>query len=177
MLYRLSALTSVLAALPVSTVLGGQIPVVNGVIGGVNSRPLSGNGTDQFGILPAATTPGKLRVTENSGVCETTEGVYQASGYGDLTSKESIYFWFFEARNNSDPAPLSVWLNGGVSAPNGMQTFLGCSLDHDTSQPGSSSMIGLFQVNGPCRIKNDSSGVTLNPNSWNEVSNMSVIIV
>jgi hypothetical protein len=32
-------------------------------------------------------------------------------------------------------------------------------------------MIGLFQENGPCRIKNDSSGVTLNPFSWNEVAN------
>lgn len=28
-------------------------------------------------------------------------------------------------------------------------------------------MIGLFQENGPCRIKNDSSGVDLNPYSWN----------
>lgn len=33
-------------------------------------------------------------------------------------------------------------------------------------------MLGLFQENGPCRITNDSTGVTLNPNSWNEVSNM-----
>ena len=33
-------------------------------------------------------------------------------------------------------------------------------------------MIGLFQENGPCRITNDSSGVTLNPAAWNEVSNM-----
>lgn len=35
-------------------------------------------------------------------------------------------------------------------------------------------MIGLFQENGPCRITNDSKSVTLNPNAWNQVANMSV---
>ena len=45
---------------------------------------------------------------------ETTPGVYQASGYGDLTSNESIWFWFFAARNNPDTAPLITWFNGGV---------------------------------------------------------------
>ena len=39
-----------------------------------------------------APTPGKLRgVVENSGVCETTPGVYQASGYGDITSDGSVW--------------------------------------------------------------------------------------
>ncbi|KAI0768574.1 alpha/beta-hydrolase [Trametes elegans] len=145
-------------ALPlVSEALAGQVPVYDGVVGGVpdqatraqlNSAVLAATTDDTAAVN---TTPGKLRVVENSGVCETTPGVYQASGYGDLTANQSLWFWFFEARNNSDEAPLTIWLNGG---------------------PGSSSMIGLFQENGPCRIKNDSSGVTLNPYSWNNVSNM-----
>jgi len=40
------------------------------------------------------------------------------------------------------------------------------------SQPGSSSMIGLFQEHGPCRITNDSSTVFLNPMSWNNEVNL-----
>ena len=65
---------------------------------------------------------------------ETTPGVYQASGYGDLATNKSIWFvhlgcfyvlffhqrctdrfWFFAARNNSETAPLITWFNGGVS--------------------------------------------------------------
>ena len=37
-------------------------------------------------------------------------------------------------------------------------------------------MIGLFQELGPCRIKNDSSGVHLNPTSWNDEANVYVYI-
>ncbi|KAI0637608.1 serine carboxypeptidase [Trametes polyzona] len=149
MLFGLSAAFAFLVALPAATVLGGQVPIVNGVLGGIETAPQV-----KAAIIDAQspkTTPGKLRVVENSGVCETTPGVNQASGYGDLASDKSIWFWFFEARKNADTAPLTIWLNGG---------------------PGSSSMIGLFQENGPCRITNDSKSVKLNPNSWNEVSNM-----
>ena len=40
----------------------------------------------------SAPTPGKLRgVVENSGVCETTSGVYQASGYGDIAPDGSLW--------------------------------------------------------------------------------------
>jgi carboxypeptidase C (cathepsin A) len=47
-------------------------------------------------------------------------------------------------------APLTVWINGG---------------------PGSSSMIGLFQENGPCGV--DINGnVYNNPYSWSNASNM-----
>lgn len=88
------ALLGLLLAVP--QVLAGQVPAHDGMIGTVpkastraTSKPsilaASGNGTT------IQTTPGKLRVTENSGVCETTPGVYQASGYGDLTANESLW--------------------------------------------------------------------------------------
>lgn len=143
----------------VSIALAGQFPEFDGVIGGVPTDPVTK--TTAFAAtkpqlkvtaaIPTTITPGKLRYVENSGICETTSGVYQASGYADLTSSQSIWFWFFAARNNPDTAPLSIWLNGG---------------------PGSSSMIGLFQEMGPCRINQDEATVSRNAYSWNEYSNM-----
>ncbi|KAJ7017684.1 serine carboxypeptidase [Mycena alexandri] len=127
----------------------GQVPIRNGVIGGVVTTKTPT--VEAETVQSFATKPGALRVVENSGVCETTPGVYQASGYGDLTSSKSIFFWYFAARNNPSTAPLSLWFNGG---------------------PGSSSMIGLLQELGPCRITNDSASVTLNSFSWNNNSNM-----
>ena len=63
-----------------------------------------------------------------------------------------MFFWFFEARHSPKHAPLAMWLNGG---------------------PGCSSMVGLFQENGPCTF-NKVSGSTpvLNPHSWNDHANM-----
>ncbi|TFK38948.1 serine carboxypeptidase [Crucibulum laeve] len=143
-----SSFYTLLAVLPFTGVFAGQIPVIDGVLGGVSS---SANLVRPQILKSAATTPGKLRVVENSGICETTPGVGQVSGYGDLTATESIWFWFFESRKNPATAPLALWFNGG---------------------PGSSSMIGLLQEHGPCRITNDSSSVTLNPFSWNNEANV-----
>jgi Serine carboxypeptidase len=117
------------------------------------------------------------------------KGVYQASGYGDLAPDKSVWsvsnsgvlsvfsffhlcsanrFWFFAARHDPDKAPLITWFNGGVS-----DTVRHLILHtHKLYQPGSSSMLGLFQENGPCRINNDSLGVHHNPMSWNEFANV-----
>ncbi|TCD63307.1 hypothetical protein EIP91_005688 [Steccherinum ochraceum] len=93
----------------------------------------------------------KLRFIKNSGVCETTPGVDQMSGYIDIGTNMSMWFWFFEARHNPESAPFTLWLNGG---------------------PGCSSMIGLFQEHGPCQVNPDGNTTVLNPFSWNNISNM-----
>ena len=86
-----------------------------------------------------------------NGICELNPHVKSFAGYSDIAKNQHLFWWFFEARR-VDPktAPLTVWINGG---------------------PGSSSMIGQFQENGPCFI-NSSYGVYNNPYSWSEVSNM-----
>ncbi|KIY63529.1 serine carboxypeptidase [Cylindrobasidium torrendii FP15055 ss-10] len=134
----------------VSAASQGQVPVVNGVYGGVTNSTTSPR-PSALAKVEAKAKAGSVRITENSGVCETTEGVYTASGYVDVADDKSIWFWYFAARNEPDTAPLALWFNGG---------------------PGSSSMIGLFQELGPCRIKNDSSDVELNPWSWNTNANL-----
>lgn len=49
-----------------------------------------------------------------NGICEHDPDVKSYAGYSHIAEDQSIFWWFFEARN-VDPAtaPLTVWLNGG----------------------------------------------------------------
>ncbi|KAF2149189.1 alpha/beta-hydrolase [Myriangium duriaei CBS 260.36] len=98
-----------------------------------------------------AETGARLEFITNSGICETTPGVNQYSGYLSMGNETNMWFWFFEARKHPDKAPLAMWFNGG---------------------PGSSSMVGLFQENDPCHFVNGSDSPSLNPYSFNEYANM-----
>ncbi|KAF2208241.1 hypothetical protein CERZMDRAFT_71048 [Cercospora zeae-maydis SCOH1-5] len=100
------------------------------------------------------TTPSNVTIRYKEpgkeGVCETTPGVNSYSGYVDIAPNVHVFFWFFESRRDPANDDFTLWLNGG---------------------PGSDSLIGLFEELGPCRITSNLTS-TLNPYSWNEVSNM-----
>ncbi|KAJ8462046.1 hypothetical protein ONZ45_g18075 [Pleurotus djamor] len=77
--------------------------------------------------------------------------VKQYSGYLDGSDSKHLFFWFFEARNSPETAPLILWLNGG---------------------PGCSSTTGLLFELGPCAIADNGQGTKFNPNSWNTNANI-----
>ncbi|EEA21196.1 hypothetical protein EYB25_008653 [Talaromyces marneffei] len=104
-----------------------------------------------YTVFEHAATGARMEFVKNSGICETTPGVNQYSGYLSVGTNMNMWFWFFEARNNPQQAPLAAWFNGG---------------------PGCSSMIGLFQENGPCHFVNGASTPSLNKYSWNNYANM-----
>ncbi|KAF2100301.1 alpha/beta-hydrolase [Rhizodiscina lignyota] len=107
--------------------------------------------------------PGITISYKEPGICETTPGVRSFAGYvhmpGSVLADTSIdanytlntFFWFFESRKDPQNAPLSIWMNGG---------------------PGSSSMLGALQENGPCKVRADSNSTVLNEWSFNNAVNM-----
>ncbi|KAH6969268.1 putative carboxypeptidase S1 [Fusarium avenaceum] len=104
-----------------------------------------------YNIYHHAATRSKLSFVTNSGICETTPGVNQYSGYLFVGEDANMFFWFFESRNNPKTAPLVSWFGGG---------------------PGSSSQFGMFTQHGPCEILENSTEPTLREHSLNSFANV-----
>lgn len=78
------AFASIFTSLHLTGVLGGQIPVMGGVIGGV---PSASTTRKEFIAFPPTisnvTIPGTLRVVENSGICgEYRQAIQLLMSYG-----------------------------------------------------------------------------------------------
>ncbi|XP_010491452.1 PREDICTED: serine carboxypeptidase-like 35 [Camelina sativa] len=77
------------------------------------------------------------------------------AGYVNLgpeQKQKALFYWFFEAQQNSSRRPLVLWLNGG---------------------PGCSSIAyGAAQELGPFLVHTNSSNLTYNDFSWNKEANM-----
>lgn len=90
-----------------------------------------------------------------AGTCETAFPTQQQyTGWVHLPGSypTNTFFWFIGARDPTDQ--LTVWLNGG---------------------PGSSSMIGLFNENGPCEVVElglGELGTKVRDWGWDRGSNM-----
>ncbi|KAI1384015.1 putative carboxypeptidase S1 [Hypoxylon trugodes] len=117
----------------------------------VNKRYVEERNGVNYNVFEHAATNSKLSFVENSGICETTPGVNQYSGYITVGPNMNMWFWFFEARRNPQKAPLVAYWDGG---------------------PGTAAEYGLFTQNGPCHFVNNETEPSLNPYSFNEYANM-----
>lgn len=76
------------------------------------------------------------------------------SGPEEVSYTTNTFFWFVESRQLPETSPLTIFINGG---------------------PGSSSMVGLFQELGPCRVvelARDRLGTVAREWGWDRSSNM-----
>jgi len=95
------------------------LPLLCGVLATLNlcsAAPADGNkaykvrrGATEYHVFEHRATGATLEIVEDSGVCETTPGVKQYSGYLSVGTNMNMWFWFFEARNSPETAPLATW--------------------------------------------------------------------
>ncbi|OJJ45188.1 hypothetical protein ASPZODRAFT_17403 [Penicilliopsis zonata CBS 506.65] len=115
----------------------------------------------QLTVVTSKVNPEVQISYKETDICETTPGTTSYSGYvhipGSLVSdlggyNMSVYFMYFEARNNPQTAPLALYLAGG---------------------PGEAgSYVALNSENGPCVVNREGTNTTINPWSLNNHVNI-----
>jgi len=105
--------------------------------------------------------PGASISYKETHICETKAKAY--AGYvnmpaaymsdiqGAVPYNASIFFWYFQAREQPERSPTTIYLAGG---------------------PGQSSIFGATSDGGPCYVLNDSNSTENNPWSLNKHSNV-----
>ncbi|RDK40928.1 alpha/beta-hydrolase [Aspergillus phoenicis ATCC 13157] len=111
---------------------------------------LGPKGTDPFTVFRSPHLPAySIRIQEqNDSICDARSP--QFTGWLDIGPKH-LFFWYFESQNDPFHDPLTLWMTGG---------------------PGDSSMIGLFEEVGPCRINEFGNGTDHNPWAWTKNSSL-----
>ncbi|KAF2816400.1 alpha/beta-hydrolase [Mytilinidion resinicola] len=89
---------------------------------------------------------------QNASICDA--GTKQYTGTVDVGVGKSLFFWFYESRNDPKNDPLILWMTGG---------------------PGGSSLLAAFTEWGPCLLTADSSSTYYNNHSW--VNNANVVFL
>ena len=73
------------------------------------------------------------------------------SGYLNVSDSKQLHYVYIDSMDEPDFDPVVIWFNGG---------------------PGCSSLLGLFQENGPWVIDDGETEIKANPYSWNRRANM-----
>ena len=169
--------------------LGGEFPVYSGLVGGA---PINDSVSERVSEILGDVSPwaGALRHVENSGICGGTSLLKLLPACCSLHDRNysrcvlslrvcgphfhTTYVVLVlcgpqQPRHRTANSLVEWWSESlCLSKPPRHREVL------DILKPGSSSMIGLFEEHGPCLINNDSSTVRLNPQSWNQDSNVYV---
>eukprot|EP00904_Undaria_pinnatifida_P014235 jgi/Undpi1/9942/HiC_scaffold_28.g12396.m1 len=84
---------------------------------------------------------------------EVKDGFNMFAGYINVDQENGrrIFYWFMEAQENAEDAPVILWTNGG---------------------PGCSGMLGLLTEHGPFQVRDGGNSLVDNDYSWNKLANM-----
>jgi serine carboxypeptidase-like clade 2 len=101
---------------------------------------------DRITFLPGLDVQPSFK--QYSGYISVNDDIAQVA---DDNNTRHLHYWFTEAANKPESAPVVLWLNGG---------------------PGCSSLLGLLTENGAFQFDEANVNLTANPYAWNLAANM-----